>query len=353
MNCIKSTDNQLISGHHQILNSCLNELDKIQTRVEYKPILPKADLLPLGYEDLLNLQDKISSGKGITFECFSDTWFRETKRIDLIGNLWNRSTFELIPKIGCARLIPLNKVWPAIPTAPQFRPITVLCPLLKWLESRFLPKLNNYLVKNMVREQTGFVPEIGTSVNLRTIVKEIKQYAKKDQKVLIFIDYKSAYNTVNSKILYVVDVRVKKKNILGDDELYFLECLHSHIHYECSNEKLFLNNGVPQGSMTSPALFDIYSEMLLEHMRESFPHISMFAYADDLAFVIDEILLGTFIEKLRSMSTQLNLIINESNVKSCAWQPIFLPDFPILPDFTRFFPIFTRFYPNIFRATKA
>jgi hypothetical protein len=272
-------------------------------------MLPKIDLPPLRYKDLLNLQEKISSGKGITFEYFSDTWFRETTHIDLIGNLWSRSTFELIPKIGCARLIPLNKVWPAIPTASQFRPITVLCPLFKWLESRFLPKLNNYLVNNMMREQTGFVPEIGTSVNLRRLVRQIKQFTKKDKKVLIFIDYKSAYNTVNRKILYE---RVKKKNILNADELSFLECLHSHIHYECNNEKFFLDNGVPQGSMTSPALFDIYSEILLEHMRESFPDISMFAYADDLAFIINENALGIFMKELRLMSTQLNLIINES-----------------------------------------
>jgi hypothetical protein len=247
MNCIKLSDNQLIVGHDEVLKSCLNELDKIQTRAEYKPILLEVDLPPLRYEDVLTLQEKISSGKGITFEYFSDTWFRETKRIDLIENLWNRSTLELIPNIGCARLIPLNKVWPAIPTASQFRPITVLCPLFKWLESRFLPKLNDYLVKNMIREQTGFVPEIETSVNLRRIVKEIKQFVKKDKKILIFIDYKSAYNTVNRKILYE---RVKKKNILNADELSFLECLHSHIHYECNNEKFFLDNGVPQGSMT-------------------------------------------------------------------------------------------------------
>ena len=165
MNCVKSATNQLIVGHNEILKSCLHELDKIQKRVRYQPIHPKIDLPPITYNEVLSLQQKISSGMGIIFEYFSDTWFRETKRIDLINNLWNKATLKLVPNLGCARLIPLNKVWPAIPTAAQFRPITVLCPLFKWLESRFLAKLNDNLVENMMKEQTGFVPGIGTSVN--------------------------------------------------------------------------------------------------------------------------------------------------------------------------------------------
>lgn len=41
-------------------------------------------------------------------------------------------------KIGEARLIPLNKVWPDIPKAHEFRPIVVLSPMFKFLELRFL-----------------------------------------------------------------------------------------------------------------------------------------------------------------------------------------------------------------------
>jgi hypothetical protein len=40
-----------------------------------------------------------------------------------------------------ARLITLNKVWPNIPTLDNFRPITVLSPIIKFIEMIFLPKL--------------------------------------------------------------------------------------------------------------------------------------------------------------------------------------------------------------------
>ena len=48
-------------------------------------------------------------------------------------------------RIYKARLIPLNKAHPEIPKQTEFRPIVVLSSLYKFLELRFLPKLNKYL----------------------------------------------------------------------------------------------------------------------------------------------------------------------------------------------------------------
>jgi hypothetical protein len=44
-----------------------------------------------------------------------------------------------------ARLIPLNKVYPNLPEIEQFRPITVLSSSIKWIESRFKDKLQDYI----------------------------------------------------------------------------------------------------------------------------------------------------------------------------------------------------------------
>ncbi len=73
---------------------------------------------------------------------------------------------------GCfeARLIPLNKVWPRIPRGDQFRPICVLSPAYKWLELRFLPRLRDYMSHGLDRNQTGFVPRMGTAVNLKLLL---------------------------------------------------------------------------------------------------------------------------------------------------------------------------------------
>jgi hypothetical protein len=56
-----------------------------------------------------------------------------------------------------ARLCSFNKVWPNIPLSEEFRPIVVLSPLYKFLELRFLSKLNTYLTQKLDRNQIGFV----------------------------------------------------------------------------------------------------------------------------------------------------------------------------------------------------
>ena len=58
----------------------------------------------------------MSSGKGITSDGFSDYWFKDTERLDLLIDWWNIGIMcKLNDQIFKARLIPLNKVWPEIP----------------------------------------------------------------------------------------------------------------------------------------------------------------------------------------------------------------------------------------------
>ena len=65
--------------------------------------------------------------------------------------MWRNEVISQLPDMFQARLVPLNKVWPEIPTREQFRPIVVLSPLFKWIESRFIEKLRTYMVENMDR----------------------------------------------------------------------------------------------------------------------------------------------------------------------------------------------------------
>ena len=57
----------------------------------------------------------------------------------------------------------------------------------------------------------------------------------------IFVDYKSAYNTLNQKSLYDI---LKRKNILLPKEVDFLETLHDALYFEFDIWSYYLRKGV-------------------------------------------------------------------------------------------------------------
>ncbi len=148
MTCFLFDDKQhIITGQETVMRSCLQQLQVISGAAQAVitsqcrfPTLP-----PLTFEEVDNMQRYCASGKALALDAISDTWMRQTQRKDLLCNLWNADALTQMSRSFEARLVPLNKVWPDIPSKEQFRPIVILSPLFKWLEIRFTWKLSNYL----------------------------------------------------------------------------------------------------------------------------------------------------------------------------------------------------------------
>ena len=68
--------------------------------------------------------------------------------------------------------------------------------------------------------------------------------------------------------------------------------------------------GLFQGAPTSPALFNIYLEQLIESVKTPFPHIWYRLYADDLVFVVRQEHIADFLTALRTRCTEYNMKIN-------------------------------------------
>ncbi len=70
---------------------------------------------------------------------------------------------------------------------------------------------------------------MGTDVKILLLTEWLSNTTKREGECRLFLDYKSAYNTVNLKQLYSI---MKRKKILIDDKVDFLEGLHDTLHFK-------------------------------------------------------------------------------------------------------------------------
>jgi hypothetical protein len=64
---------------------------------------------------------------------------------------------------------------------------------------------------------------MGTQVNIQLLLEKLRGSKKRDGDCCLFIDYKSAYNSICRERLYRALIR---KNILEQDEVNFLRAMH-------------------------------------------------------------------------------------------------------------------------------
>ena len=76
----------------------------------------------------------------------------------------------------------------------------------------------------------------------------------------VFIDFSSAYDMVLRDKLYKL---IRSKKILDENEIQLTNYFHDKLTIVMGKDTCTPETGVPQGALTSPSFFDIYSETLL------------------------------------------------------------------------------------------
>ena len=80
-------------------------------------------------------------------------------------------------------------------------------------------------------------------MNILSLIEEMQQYKTKEQIAALFVDLKSAYNTVNRKTLFSF---IQKEEILNQSESVFLENLYDSIYLMTGdNRRHYFPKGVP------------------------------------------------------------------------------------------------------------
>ena len=190
-----------------------------------------------------------------------------------VPKIWRKATVIAIPKPNKPTDDPKN-----------YRPISLLCVPFKLLERLLLVRLDPIIDPQLPNEQAGFRRGRSTVHQIVNLTDDIEEAFENGLKAgVILVDLTAAYDTVwhrglTLKLLRTIPDRhfVRFICTIISNRSFTLKTSDGQV-----SRLRRLKNGVPQGSVLAPTLFNIYLSDLPPTSS------SKYAYADDLALLVD------------------------------------------------------------------
>ena len=184
-----------------------------------------------------------------------------------IPNMWRRSSVVAALKPGKDEKSPTS-----------YRPISLLCTSYKLLERVILARITPVIEPKLPKEQAGFRQGRSTFDQVAQLTDTIEDSFDRGQATgAVFLDLKAAYDTVWLQGLHMKLQKFISCTKITDLIMALLLNRSFVLSAGCQTSKPFrLKNGVAQGSVLAPTLYNIYTA--------DFPKTSSrrFMYADDV-----------------------------------------------------------------------
>ena len=219
-----------------------------------------------------------------------------------------------IPKVWRkSRVIALLKPGKDPTSKKSYRPISLLCILYKLYESLIMARIYPRVEEQLTKDQAGFRPGQSTCGQLQNLTQYIEDgYETKDITGTVFVDLTAAYDTVNHRILLLKVARmIKNKAIVNilrsllSNRRFFVEMDGRKSRWRTQK------NGLPQGSVLAPTLFNIYT-----NDQPEFPNIRRFIYADDLCLATQSTLFEIIETRLTEALSQLSVYYQRNSLNA-------------------------------------
>lgn len=280
------------------------------------------------WNDILSRKKKASAAgpDGISYEVLRSVQ-REVrdKLIEDLNRMWKEGRIDSDTKKIKVIAIPKPGKDPNI--VENLRPISMLNCSLKVINSAVLAELTKFVQENSILPAAsfGFRKHSSTTTCLNYVINSINSL-KREGKVTgaIFIDLSNAYNTVKTetleRILYGYETPAEITNWIVN----FLQDRIVQIQVGKRLVERSVGDGLPQGDVLSPMLFNIYTAQLHEAATEG---VILVQFADDFMAIVAgetreqlQCRAQRFLDTFKTSSEQLNLKINENKTKVILFQ---------------------------------
>lgn len=220
--------------------------------------------------------DKISSL--ILKKCLSSLLYIVHKMYQISASVYK---MPQIWKIG--EIIPVSKK-PLPKVDNDLRPITLTAILAKCFERVMLPKIKFHIKPILDNLQFAYLDNRSTEDAINTLIHCVTQHLDKSKTYvrLLFIDYSSAFNTMQPHILLK---RLEEYQVPPNLQLWILDFLTNRKQYVRTSKEtssIIINNtGGPQGCVLSAFLFIIYTNPMALNNAQC----KIIKYADDTVVI--------------------------------------------------------------------
>ena len=205
------------------------------------------------------------------------------------------------------------------------RTISLMCHTLKLLLLIILKRITNKIDSNVGPEQTGFRKNSGTREGIFNLRILTEKYIEREKDIFAcFIDYSKAFDTVKHhelvQCLQTTDIEENDLAVIAN--LYWQQTTKVRLKNEVS-DSLKIQRGDRQGCVLSPALFNLYTDIIFRKI-DQMPglkigghNINNLRYADDTVLLAEsETELQQILDTVKDESQKYGLLMNAKKTKS-------------------------------------
>ena len=223
------------------------------------------------------------------------------------------TTCSIPKKWRKARVVALLKPGKDPSSRKSYRPISLLCILYKVYERLIMARISPTVEKELSKDQAGFRPGRSTCGQLLNLTQHIEDgYETKNITGTVFVDLTAAYDTVNHRILLLKVAKMMKNKAIVNILMSLLNNRRFFVEMDGKKSRWRTQkNGLPQGSVLAPTLFNIYT-----NDQPEFVNIRRFIYADDLCLATQSTTFETIEQRLTDALSQLTVYYQRNSLNA-------------------------------------